>query len=245
MIEWAHRAGHRAPAMFVLYGVGGGLGTGYVFQESRLFPHMSVADNIPLTAGAGREEKASEAEDQRASWRCSGWKQPAGSPPARRCRGGEKGRVALARVAALLSVAADSPAGRAAGRAWTRSAASKVLPYLERLRDEAKLPMLYVSHSLEEIARLADDIVIVRDGRVVRQGSVFEVLTGLELAALAGSSPMGAVIAAKIAVKHRADGLTELSFDGGLLVCVSNAAGRRRRQDVARARSRGGNHAGA
>jgi len=56
---------------------------------------------------------------------------------------------------------------------------AEVLPFLERLRDETKLPMLYVSHSLEEVARLADDIVVVRNGRVVRQGSVFDLLSGL------------------------------------------------------------------
>ncbi len=77
--------------------------------------------------------------------------------------------------------------------------------------------MLYVSHSLDEVARLADDIVVVKDGRSVLQGSVFDVLTGLELTALAGAPPVGAVIAAAVA-EHRDDGLTALAFDGGTIL---------------------------
>ena len=184
---------------------------GYVFQDARLFPHMSVADNIRF-GWRRAPEKASEAEIARIV-DLLGLEHLLARRP-RALSGGEKGRVALAR--ALLSspqiLLLDEPLA-----ALDAQRRAEVLPYLERLRDEAGLPMLYVSHSLEEVARLADDIVVVRDGRVVRQGSVFDVLTGLELWSLAGSSPMGAVIAAKIAA-HRDDGLTELSFDGGRLL---------------------------
>ena len=127
--------------------------------------------------------------------------------------GGEKSRVALGR--ALLSspqiLLLDEPLA-----ALDAQRRAEILPYLERLRDEARLPMLYVSHSLDDVARLADDIVVVRHGRAVLQGSAFDVLTGLELPALAGSAPVGAVIAATIA-GHRDDGLTTLAFDGGTL----------------------------
>ena len=184
---------------------------GYVFQDARLFPHMSVADNIRF--GWRRAlEKASEAEIAHVIDLLG-----LGHLLARRPRalsGGEKGRVALAR--ALLSspeiLLLDEPLA-----ALDAQRRAEVLPYLERLRDEAKLPMLYVSHSLEEVARRADDIVVVKDGRVVKQGSVFDVLTGLELSSLAGSAPMGAVIAARVA-RHRDDGLSELAFDGGVLL---------------------------
>jgi molybdate transport system ATP-binding protein len=184
---------------------------GYVFQDARLFPHMSVADNIRF-GWRRAARKASEAEIAHVIDLLG-----LGHLLARRPRalsGGEKGRVALAR--ALLSspeiLLLDEPLA-----ALDAQRRAEVLPYLERLRDEAKLPMLYVSHSLEEVARLADDIVVVKDGRVARQGSVFDVLTGLELGALAGSAPLGAVIAARVA-RHRDDGLSELAFEGGVLL---------------------------
>jgi molybdate transport system ATP-binding protein len=184
---------------------------GYVFQDARLFPHMSVADNIRF-GWRRAPERASETEVSRIVALLALEHLLARRP--RALSGGEKGRVALAR--ALLSspqiLLLDEPLA-----ALDAQRRAEVLPYLERLRDEAKLPMLYVSHSLEEVARLADDIVVVRNGRVVRQGSVFDLLTGLELAAIAGSPPMGAVIPVTVA-RHRDDGLTELSFDGGKLL---------------------------
>ncbi len=76
--------------------------------------------------------------------------------------------------------------------------------------------MLLVSHALEEVARLADDIVVVKGGRKAAEGSVFDVLTSLELATLAGAPPVGAVIPATVAAQ-REDGLTALGFDGGTL----------------------------
>jgi len=144
--------------------------------------------------------------------------------------GGEKGRVALGR--ALLSspqiLLLDEPLA-----ALDSQRRAEILPYLERLRDEAKLPMLYVSHSLDEVARLADDIVVVKDGRGVLQGPAFDILTGLELPALAGSPPVGAVIPATVA-EHRDDGLTALAFDGGRLYVsrLADPPGRRLRVRV-------------
>lgn len=184
---------------------------GYVFQDARLFPHMSVADNLLF----GRRRAAVKAEQAEIDHVIDllGLRHLLQRRP-RALSGGEKGRVALGR--ALLSspdiLLLDEPLASldAARRA-------EVLPYLETLRDEARMPMLYVSHALDEVARLADGIVVVKDGRVAAQGSVFDVLTGLEMPALAGSPPVGAVIAATVA-EHRADGLTVLGFDGGTMV---------------------------
>jgi len=131
----------------------------------------------------------------------------------RHLSGGEKGRVALGR--ALLSspdiLLLDEPLA-----SLDAQRRAEILPYLENLRDEAKLPMLLVSHALDEVARLAHDIVVVKDGRVAAQGSVFDVLTDLDLSAIAGAPPVGAVIAATVAAQ-RDDGLTALDFDGGTL----------------------------
>jgi molybdate transport system ATP-binding protein len=184
---------------------------GMVFQDARLFPHMSVRDNLlfgwrraPVKADAGQIDRVID---------LLGVAHLMGRRP-RMLSGGEKSRVALGR--ALLSspqiLLLDEPLA-----ALDSQRRGEILPYLERLRDETRLPMLYVSHSLDEVARLADDIVVVKGGRGVLQGSAFDVLTDLELPALAGSAPVGAVIAATIA-EHRDDGLTALAFDGGTLL---------------------------
>jgi molybdate transport system ATP-binding protein len=142
----------------------------------------------------------------------------------RNLSGGEKQRVAIGRalLAAPDILLLDEPmAGLDAARR------AEVLPYLERLRDEAQLPMLYVSHTLDEVARLANDIVVLRDGRVVAQGSVFDVLPEID-------STTGAIIPTVVA-KHRDDGLSELSFAGGNLIVgrVSAAIGSHLRVRVA------------
>jgi molybdate transport system ATP-binding protein len=184
--------------------------TGYVFQDARLFPHMSVRDN--LLFGWRRAPLKADQRDIDHVIALLGLGRLLERRP-RALSGGEKGRVALGR--ALLSspeiLLLDEPFA-----ALDAQRRAEVLPYLENLRDEARLPMLYVSHSLEEVARLADDVVVLREGRVASEGSVFDVLTGLEVPALAGSAPLGAVIQTTISA-HRDDGLTALAFDGGTL----------------------------
>jgi len=186
-------------------------GAGYVFQDSRLFPHMSVEDN--LLFGWRRSEKRAGTGEITKIVSLLGLENLRQRRP-RNLSGGEKARVALGR--ALLSspeiLLLDEPLA-----SLDAERRADILPYLERLRDEARLPMLYVSHQLDEVARLAHEIVVLRDGKVVRNGSVFDVLTELELPSLAGARPVGAVIEA-IVGERRADGLTALGFDGGILL---------------------------
>jgi molybdate transport system ATP-binding protein len=124
----------------------------------------------------------------------------------RNLSGGEKQRVALGR--ALLSapdiLLLDEPMA-----ALDAARRAEILPYLERLRTEQRLPMLYVSHAVDEVARLADELVILQDGRVARQGSVFDLMPEL--------GPAAASVIAVTLARHRDDGLSELSFAGGLL----------------------------
>jgi molybdate transport system ATP-binding protein len=185
--------------------------TGYVFQDARLFPHMTVEDNL-LFGWRRAREKAGAGEIAR-TISLLGLESLLRRRP-RGLSGGEKSRVALGR--ALLSspdiLLLDEPLA-----ALDAARRAEILPYLEKLRDEAKRPILYVSHALDEVARLANDIVVLRDGRVVRRGSVFDVLTELELPAFAGTPPLGAVIEAEVG-ERRADGLTALAFDGGRLL---------------------------
>jgi len=183
---------------------------GYVFQDARLFPHMSVESNLRF--GWRRAETRAEANEFARIVDMLGLESLLTRKPAK-LSGGETSRVALGR--ALLSsprlLILDEPLA-----ALDAARKAEILPWLERLRDDAALPMIYVTHALDEVARLADQIVLLRNGRVEARGAAFDLLPDLEFANLAGTTPLGAVLAAKI-VAHSDDGLTELAFDGGAL----------------------------
>lgn len=178
-----------------------------VFQDARLFPHMSVEDNLLFgwRRAAVKADRAGIAHIvdllglagllKRRPYHLSG---------------GEKARVALGRalLAAPEMLLLDEPLA-----ALDRERREEILPYLEALAREARLPMLYVSHSVEEVARLADEIVVLKEGRVTAQGKAFDLLTDVDR--IAGPPPLGAVFEAEIAGTR--DGLTLLAFDGGVL----------------------------
>lgn len=175
-----------------------------VFQDSRLFPHMDVKAN--LLFGWRRAQTQAKPEEIERIVAMLGLEHLLARKPAK-LSGGEKSRVALGR--ALLSsptlLLLDEPLA-----ALDDARKSEILPYLERLRDE--VPMLYVSHSVDEVLRLANDVVLLREGRVTGTGSVFQFAAG-EI----GTAALGGVIAARV-VAHRDDGLSELAFDGGVLI---------------------------
>ncbi|MBV8977153.1 MAG: molybdenum ABC transporter ATP-binding protein [Alphaproteobacteria bacterium] len=178
---------------------------GYVFQDARLFPHMRVADNLRF--GWRRAKRPADEAEIAQVVAMLGLEGLLDRRP-RALSGGEKSRVALGR--ALLSapdiLLLDEPLA-----ALDAARRAEILPYLERLRDETRLPIFLVSHNVDEVARLADDVVMLRDGRVVAQGSVFDLLTriGGEI------EPVGAVL--DTAVGEHRDDLTVLRFDGGEL----------------------------
>jgi molybdate transport system ATP-binding protein len=186
-----------------------------VFQEARLFPHMSVEKN--LLYGWRRSGKRASREEIARVVEMLGLEPLLARLP-RRLSGGEKGRVALGRalLAAPDILLLDEPLA-----ALDAARRDEILPYLERLRDGARIPILYVSHSLDEVARLADHIVMLRAGRVERQGAALELLTALD-----SSIGIGAVIDARLS-GPRDDGLSELVFDGGALLVprLDGAAG--------------------
>jgi molybdate transport system ATP-binding protein len=178
-----------------------------VFQDARLFPHMSVEDNLKF--GWRRAAAKADAAGIAHIVELLG----VGALLQRRphnLSGGEKARVALGRalLAAPEMLLLDEPLA-----ALDQARREEILPYLEALAREARLPMLYVSHSVEEVARLADQIVVLQDGRVAAQGSAFDLLTDIDR--IAGTPPLGAVFEAEIADER--DGLTLLAFDGGVL----------------------------
>ena len=186
---------------------------GYVFQDSRLFPHMSVEDN--LLFGWRRAKAQADSREIARVIDLLGLGELTARRP-RHLSGGERQRVALGR--ALLSspelLLLDEPMA-----ALDLARRAEILPYLERLRDDARLPMLYVSHAVDEVARLADEIVVLRSGKVAAQGSVFELMPMLDASA-------GSLIRATLA-QHRPDSLSELKFAGGTLLVprLARAAG--------------------
>lgn len=183
---------------------------GIVFQDSRLFPHLSVQQN--LLFGARRRGALATAPFD-AIVALLGIEPLLDRKP-RNLSGGERQRVALGR--ALLSdprlLLLDEPLA-----SLDQARRLEILPYLERLRDESGIPMLYVSHSIDEVTRLADEMVALDGGKVVAQGSVFDLTTRLDLAPLTGRFDAGAVIEARIAGRDPSDGVTRLEFDGGQL----------------------------
>ncbi len=143
---------------------------GYVFQEARLFPHLSVAQNLHYGSWFTADKTKVAQEDHIIDMLGIGHllqRRP------NKLSGGEKQRVAIGR--ALLSsprlLLMDEPLA-----SLDEQRKAEIIPYLERLRDETKIPVVYVSHSIQEVARLADRIVVMKDGKVETQGKAAEVL---------------------------------------------------------------------
>lgn len=183
---------------------------GYVFQDARLFPHMSVDDNLRF--GWRRAPVRADAREFSRIVEMLGLGDLLSRRP-RALSGGEKSRVALGR--ALLSsphlLVLDEPLA-----ALDAARKAEILPWLENLRDHAGLPMIYVTHAIDEVARLADTLIILRDGKVAAQGTAFDILPDLEFTALTGAQPLGAVFGGSVSA-HR-DGLSEITFAGGTVV---------------------------
>lgn len=179
---------------------------GYVFQDGRLFPHLSVRQN--LLYGAPRDH----VDDLTRITGLLGIQSLLDRHPGA-LSGGEKQRVAIGR--ALLTqprlLLMDEPLA-----ALDAARKAEILPYIERLSDEAGIPILYVTHSLSEVARLASTLVVLADGRVARTGPANSLLADPASAPLLGLREAGAVINAHV-VQHTDDGLTELEAAGGRL----------------------------
>ncbi|WP_170762508.1 molybdenum ABC transporter ATP-binding protein [Ruegeria lacuscaerulensis] len=182
---------------------------GYIFQEGRLFPHLTVRQNLSYgrwfaPRGARRENPDKVIEMLGIGHLLD--RRPAG------LSGGEKQRVAIGRalLASPRLILADEPLA-----ALDDERKAEILPYFERLRDEVSVPILYVTHSAAEVARLATSVVALQDGKVVRHGPASEVMADPSVAP-AGVRAIGAVIQVRVR-EHHADGLTELEAGGARL----------------------------
>lgn len=184
---------------------------GYVFQDARLLPHLSVRQNL-LYGRWFAPRSAPEGPGFADIVDLLGL----GALLARRpgaLSGGEKQRVALGR--AILSrprlLLMDEPLAALDG-----ARKAEILPYLERLRDGLGLPILYVSHSPEEVARLATTVVVLQAGRVLAAGPVAEVLADPAAVPGLGLPAAGALLQVRIGATE-ADGLTRLETGAGPL----------------------------
>ncbi|HVF18382.1 MAG TPA: molybdenum ABC transporter ATP-binding protein, partial [Steroidobacteraceae bacterium] len=184
---------------------------GYVFQDSRLFPHMNVAAN--LRYGERRARTDSRQVDFDHVVQLLGLKSLL-ERRAYQLSGGERQRVALGR--ALLSqprlLLLDEPLA-----ALDTPRREEVLPYLERLRDEFAIPMVYVSHRFDEVLRLATHVVVMEQGKVAVQGPIETVSRHAALRSIVGADAMGSVLNGSIASSDPQTGLTAVRIGDGVL----------------------------
>ena len=193
---------------------------GVVFQDARLFPHLSVQANLEFGRRRAPDKIPDDERDRLIA--LLGLEAMLRRKP-RTLSGGERSRVALGRALLMAprALLLDEPLA-----SLDAARKNEILPYLERLHGETRIPMLYVSHSEDEVVRLADRVILIRDGRVAAEGSVFDITARLDLATGAGRIAPGAVLDA-VVVRHDDTGLSELAFAGQTLIVpkVAHAPG--------------------
>ncbi len=185
---------------------------GYVFQDALLFPHLDVASN--LLYGHRLRRTSERFIEQRKVVALLGLDELLTRKPLT-LSGGEKQRVAIGR--ALLAqpriLLLDEPLA-----ALDVPRKTEILDYIERLRDELHIPMVYVSHSVSEITRLADTVVMLADGRCLAVGDTEVVMQRPDLEPATGRYEAGSLIDARVVAHDPAEQLTTLAFGGGSLI---------------------------
>ncbi|MDS9466920.1 molybdenum ABC transporter ATP-binding protein [Paracoccus sp. MBLB3053] len=179
---------------------------GYVFQDARLFPHMTVAQNLRYPSrwrrGAARDF------DRIVEMLALG---PLLSRRPATLSGGERQRTAIGR--ALLSDPAllvmDEPLA-----ALDEARKAEIMPWLERLRDEIRLPMLFVSHAVPEILRLATTVVLIQQGNVRGAGALPDILADPAMAPELGAREAGALISCRVEAREP-DGMLKVATAAG------------------------------
>jgi molybdate transport system ATP-binding protein len=180
---------------------------GYVFQEPRLFAHLSVQQNIHYGLRRRKNPDGPAVADVVQLLGLGGLleRRPG------ELSGGEAQRVAIAR--ALLRgprvVLMDEPLA-----SLDAARKSEILPFLERLHNELSVPIIYVSHSIEEICRLCDHLIVMSDGKITASGDLQSVLVDLDVQATADDEA-GTVIAGRLAEFDSQYELSRVEFSGG------------------------------
>lgn len=183
-------------------------GAGYVFQDARLFAHLTVAGNLQYAA------RRSPAQSNRITYDdvvdaldlAALLDQQTAS-----LSGGERQRVAMGRT--LLTrprlLLMDEPLA-----ALDVKRKAEILPYIERLAATFRIPVIYVTHAVEEVVQLADQMVVLANGAVAGQGSVSQILERLDLQALTGRFEAGVVLKAQVVAHDPGFALTRLDHHG-------------------------------
>ena len=187
---------------------------GYVFQEASLFEHLAVRGNLTYGARRAAHDGSGPSLDFDQVVELLGIAPLLDRAPAA-LSGGERQRVAIGR--ALLSrprlLLMDEPLS-----ALDRATKDEILPYLETLHDSLAIPILYVSHDISEVARLADRIVVLARGRVVTEGPVTSILERLDLHPAMGRFEAGVVLTVRVTRHEQGFQLTHLDHNGQELV---------------------------
>ena len=186
---------------------------GYVFQEARLFPHLDVRANLLYGrwfADAFRARR--DGFDETVAM--LGLDYLLARRPGK-LSGGEKQRVAIGR--ALLArprlLLMDEPLA-----SLDAARKAEILPYIERLRDSAKLPIIYVSHALPEVMRLANHLVLLGNGQVQADGKPAELAARLDLPLLGGGEDAGALLEGRLLDHLLLHGLSRVQCQAGMLL---------------------------
>ena len=184
---------------------------GYVFQDDRLFPHMTVRNNLIYGTPKNRDVANSlNLTDITGLLELA----PLLERRPRTLSGGEKQRVAIGR--ALLSnpklLLMDEPLA-----SIDVQHRFEILPFIQRVREKTGITIIYVTHALEEVIFIADQIILLSEGQVTAQGTVEEIMSRLDLHPMTSRFDAGAVISAIYSGYDREFDLGELSFDGGTL----------------------------
>ena len=181
---------------------------GYVFQEASLFEHMDVRRN--LNFGLRRIQRLGGTRTLDAAVELLGIGHLLGRS-VESLSGGERQRVAIARSLATQPklLLLDEPLA-----SLDIARRREVLPWLERLHAELKIPVLYVTHSVDELARLADHVVMLEKGSVIASGSLIELMASLDVSAAIGDEA-GIVASGEIVARDDADHMTQIRFGAG------------------------------
>ncbi|MFY3382698.1 molybdenum ABC transporter ATP-binding protein [Paracidovorax sp. MALMAid1276] len=190
---------------------------GYVFQEASLFDHLSVRGNIDYGHRRAPAARRSVALD--AAIDLLGIAHLMDRKP-HALSGGERQRVAIARALAASPrlLLMDEPLA-----ALDAARKAELLPYLERLQRALDIPVVYVSHALDEVAQLAHHLVLMDDGQVRAQGPTAELIARLDLP-LAHGDAAATVIDGRVLQHDAHDHILTVAFDGGQLMLASATA---------------------